>query len=93
MTLIIPRGWKYVGVDYTGHSNSFPTELEAQNEAMKLQDIYKNQDFSEILDDSGGDNYKRWVVIMKKNSLYDRDRKKSCKRTNKSDRKKCKCKK
>ena len=86
---LIPRGWIYGG-DGCSHR----TEKEAEHHIKLLQKIFPHHDFKIILDDSGGKNYERWIIITNDdvfgNLIKPEDRKKKITKAKK--RKKCKCK-
>jgi len=88
---LIPHGWIYGG-DGCSHS----TEREAEHHIKLLKKIFPHHDFKIILDDSGGKNYEKWIIITNDdvfgNLIKPEDRKKKTTKPKKRKTKKCKCK-
>ena len=88
---LIPHGWIYGG-DGCSHS----TEREAEHHIKLLKKIFPHHDFKIILDDSGGKNYEKWIIITNNdvfgNLIKPEDRKKKTTKPKKRKTKKCKCK-
>jgi len=89
--ILIPHGWIY-----GGNGCSHRTEKEAEHHIKLLQKIFPHHDFKIILDDSGGKNYEKWIIITNNdvfgNLIKPEDRKKKTTKPKKRKTKKCKCK-